>query len=156
LTQVESAGSYECTTPVEQWMTGTPLGRTDAERIVQLGEEFSNGSTDMGGNAALCVFTFLITLHVNTRQSIKREKPSPGIKLTRTSQDHQTTLASFHDRTWRAEAQSWHQPVRSLGMWDKDDKRNDGPPASVRVYIDRAIDHGDSTEGRSQDRSYNG
>jgi hypothetical protein len=70
---------------------------SDGWRTMQLGEEFSRGSTDMGENAALYVLMFLTTLHVNTRPSTKREKLSPGIELTRTSQDHQTAPAPFHD-----------------------------------------------------------
>lgn len=40
-------------------MTGAPLGRTVAERIVQLGEEIRRVDRDTGGKCDVWVFVFL-------------------------------------------------------------------------------------------------
>lgn len=56
-------GEYEWATPDDSWMMGAPLGRMVAELIVLVlfGEEdVRSGRTDVGGNIAFCVFTFLI------------------------------------------------------------------------------------------------
>lgn len=87
-----SAGSYECVTPSESWITGAPFGRMEVEAMVRFGEAARMGLMDAGENLAACLRTSLKPLSVV--ESEKGESDVPDVEHPRDGQSQEHVLGS--------------------------------------------------------------
>ncbi len=86
--QTSSAGSYECVTPSESWMTGAPFGRMVVEVMVRFGEAARMGLMDAGENLAACLRTSLEPLLVVESETDESDVPDVEHAGNGQSQEH--------------------------------------------------------------------